>query len=105
KAPRAASARSSAGRCCAACWGRFSAARNVEKRALSAATYRGWGIAFAVLGVLTFSLRPILIKLSYAASPVTPTTLLFLRMVISLPFFLVIGWWLRREEPRLTQIG
>ena len=26
--------------------------KNVEKRALSAAAYRGWGIAFAVLGVL-----------------------------------------------------
>jgi drug/metabolite transporter (DMT)-like permease len=59
-------------------------------------------VAFAVLGVLTFSLRPILIKLSYAAHPVTPTTLLFLRMAISLPFFLAIAWWLRRQEPRLT---
>jgi drug/metabolite transporter (DMT)-like permease len=53
--------------------------------------------------VLTFSLRPILIKLSYAAHPVTPTTLLFLRMMISLPFFAVIGWWLRDQEPRLTR--
>ena len=64
--------------------------------------YRGWGIAFAVLGVLGFSLRPILIKLSYGAHPVSPTTLLFLRMTLSLPFFLAIGWWLRREEPRLS---
>ena len=47
-------------------------------------------------------MRPILIKLSYAAHPVTPTTLLFLRMMISLPFFLVIAWWLRGQEPRLT---
>ena len=47
-------------------------------------------------------MRPILIKLSYAAHPVTPTTLLFLRMMISLPFFLVIAWWLRAQEPRLT---
>lgn len=53
--------------------------------------------------MLTFSLRPILIKLAYAAAPVTPTTLLFLRMIISLPFFLVIGWWLRHEEPQLTR--
>ena len=70
---------------------------------LNAAAYRGWGIAFAVLGVLTFSFRPILIKLSYAAHPVTPITLLFLRMTISLPFFAVIGWWLRDQEPRLTR--
>src|SRR6185503_16047002 len=49
-----------------------------------------------------FSLRPILIKLSYAAHPITPTTLLFLRMMISLSFFLVIAWWLRGQYPRLT---
>jgi drug/metabolite transporter (DMT)-like permease len=69
---------------------------------LSAATYRAWGIAFAVAGTLAFSLRPILIKLSYAAAPVSPVTLLFLRMALSLPFFVAVGWWLRKEEPRLT---
>ncbi len=70
---------------------------------MTAAAYRGWGIAFAVVGVLAFSLRPILIKLSYAAHPVSPNTLLFLRMTLSLPFFLAVGWWLRRDEPRLTR--
>ncbi|HEY9531474.1 MAG TPA: DMT family transporter [Burkholderiales bacterium] len=65
-------------------------------------SYRAWGIAFAVIGVLAFSVRPILIKLSYAAHPVSPSTLLFLRMTLSLPFFLAIGWWLRRQEPRLA---
>ena len=69
---------------------------------MTPAAYRGWGIAFAVIGVLAFSLRPILIKLSYAAHPVSPTTLLFLRMTLSLPFVLVIGWWLRGQQPRLT---
>lgn len=69
---------------------------------MTPAAYRGWGIAFAVLGVLAFSLRPILIKLSYGAAPITPNTLLFLRMTLSLPFFLGIGWWLRGREPRLT---
>jgi drug/metabolite transporter (DMT)-like permease len=69
---------------------------------LTPAAYRAWGIGFAFFGVLAFSFRPILIKLSYAAYPVSPTTLLFLRMTLSLPFFLAIGWWLRRQEPRLT---
>ncbi|HET7668836.1 MAG TPA: DMT family transporter [Burkholderiales bacterium] len=64
--------------------------------------YASWGIAFAVVGTLAFSLRPILIKLSYAAAPVSPVTLLFLRMVLSLPFFIAVAWWLRREEPRLA---
>ena len=70
---------------------------------MTASGYRGWGITFAVIGVLAFSFRPILIKLSYAAHPVSPTTLLFLRMALSLPFFLAIGWWLRNQEPRLTR--
>ena len=65
-------------------------------------SYRGWGIACAVGGTLAFSLRPILIKLSYAAVPVSPITLIFLRMVLSLPFFLAVGWWLRTQEPRLS---
>ncbi|HEU4352526.1 MAG TPA: DMT family transporter [Burkholderiales bacterium] len=58
---------------------------------------------FALVGVLAFSFRPILIKLSYGVHPVSPVTLLFLRMTLSLPFFLAIGWWLRNQEPRLTR--
>jgi drug/metabolite transporter (DMT)-like permease len=65
--------------------------------------YRNWGIAFAVAGVLAFSLRPILIKLAYAAHPVSPTTLLFLRMTLSLPFFAAVGWWLRNRQPRISR--
>jgi drug/metabolite transporter (DMT)-like permease len=68
----------------------------------ASASYRSWGIAFGLVGVLAFSLRPILIKLSYAAYPVSPTTLLFLRMLLSLPFFAAVAFFLRREEPRLT---
>ena len=54
---------------------------------MSAGSYRTWGIVCALLGVLSFSFRPILIKLSYGAHPVSPNTLLFLRMALSLPFF------------------
>ncbi len=63
---------------------------------------RGWGVGFALVGVLAFSFRPILIKLAYAAHPVGPVTLLFLRMMLALPFFLVMAWWLRNATPRLT---
>ena len=69
---------------------------------MTAASYRGWGIAFGVVGVLAFSLRPILIKLAYAAHPVSPNTLLFLRMVMALPFFLAIAWWLRGSGKPLS---
>jgi drug/metabolite transporter (DMT)-like permease len=68
---------------------------------LSAGSYRAWGIAFALIGVLSFSFRPILIKLAYGAYPISPTTLFFLRMVISLPFFAVTAWWLRGAGVRL----
>jgi drug/metabolite transporter (DMT)-like permease len=69
---------------------------------LTGASYRTWGIVFALLGVLTFSFRPILIKLAYNAYPISPSTLFFLRMVISLPFFLATAWWLRGSGVRLT---
>jgi drug/metabolite transporter (DMT)-like permease len=65
-------------------------------------SYRTWGLIFALVGTLAFSFRPILIKLSYAAHPVSPVTMLFLRMALSVPFFLAVGWWLRHQEPRLT---
>ena len=60
--------------------------------------YRYWGIAFALAGTVSFAFRPILIKLAYGAAgahPVSATTLLFLRMMLSLPFFLAMAWWLR----------
>jgi drug/metabolite transporter (DMT)-like permease len=61
--------------------------------------YRLWGILFAFAGVVSFAFRPVLIKLCYAASPVSATTLLFLRMSLSLPFFLAMAWWFRGEKP------
>jgi drug/metabolite transporter (DMT)-like permease len=69
---------------------------------LSAAGYRAWGIAFALAGVVAFSFRPVLIKLAYAAWPIAPVTLLFLRMTIALPFFAAIAGWLGPREPRLA---
>jgi drug/metabolite transporter (DMT)-like permease len=66
---------------------------------LSPAAYRGWGILFALCGTIAFAFRPVLIKLGYEAAPVSATTLLFLRMPLSLPFFAAVAWWLRREPP------
>lgn len=65
----------------------------------ASSTYRFWGIAFALAGVVSFAFRPVLIKLCYAASPVSASTLLFLRMALSLPFFLAMAWWFRGEKP------
>jgi len=63
------------------------------------ASYRAVGVAMALMGVVCFSLRPVLIKLAYAYV-VDPVTLLALRMLFSLPFFLAAAAWAgRREHP------
>jgi drug/metabolite transporter (DMT)-like permease len=64
---------------------------------VTAPSYRAWGIALALAGVVTFSFRPILIKLAYAYVT-DPVTLLALRMVFSLPFFVAAALWLRRDS-------
>src|SRR5258706_797696 len=53
----------------------------------------------AIAGVVCFSLRPILIKLAYGYV-VDPVTLLALRMVFSLPFFLAAATWVGRDASR-----
>ncbi len=63
-------------------------------------------MAFAFAGIIGFSFRPIWIKLAYAVpapgGQVTPVTLLFLRMLLSLPFFAAVAFFLRKQESRLT---
>ena len=50
------------------------------------------GVALVVLGALGFSGKAVLIKLAYAYA-VDAATLLALRMLFSLPFFLAVGLW------------
>ena len=63
------------------------------------ARYRALGVAMGILGVVCFSLRPIFIKLAYTYV-VDPVTLLALRMVFSLPFFLAAAAWVGRDAAR-----
>ncbi len=56
------------------------------------ASYRIAGIVMAIVGVIAFSIRPVLIKLAYAYDA-DPVTLLALRMSISLPFFVGVAVW------------
>ena len=65
---------------------------------MAAVSYRAWGLVFALAGVAGFSFRPILIKLCYAAYPASPVTLLFLRMTLSLPIFILVAWLLSRQK-------
>jgi drug/metabolite transporter (DMT)-like permease len=51
------------------------------------------GPAFAVVGILGFSFKAILIKLAYSWAPIDAVTLLALRMIYSVPFFALMAWW------------
>jgi drug/metabolite transporter (DMT)-like permease len=62
-----------------------------------AAGYRAAGIGLAAAGVAMFSVRPILIKLAYGYVT-DPVTLLALRMLFSLPFFLAAAAWPRGQD-------
>lgn len=66
-----------------------------EKRS----AYLAVGLAFAIVGVVCFSLRPILIKLAYAYV-VDPVTLLALRMLFSVPFFIATALWSSQRAER-----
>jgi drug/metabolite transporter (DMT)-like permease len=59
------------------------------------ASYRAVGIALAAGAVVAFSFRPILIKLAYGYAR-DPVTLIALRMVFALPFFVTAALWQRR---------
>jgi hypothetical protein len=59
---------------------------------LSGAQQNRWvGPLCAVLGVLGFSFKAILIKLAYAAYAIDAVTLLALRMLYSAPFFVAMA--------------
>jgi drug/metabolite transporter (DMT)-like permease len=66
---------------------------------VTTSSYRAWGIALALVGVVAFSVRPILIKLAYAYVT-DPVTLIALRMVFSLPFFVATALWMRLRAAR-----
>lgn len=65
--------------------------------------YGAGGVVLALVGVLAFSLKAIVVKLIYRYH-VDPVTLLALRMVFALPFFVAAAWWANRGVivPRLT---
>ena len=66
---------------------------------MTTSSYRAWGLVLALVGVVAFSVRPILIKLAYAYVT-DPVTLIALRMLFSLPFFVAAAFWVRRDTAR-----
>ncbi len=70
-------------------------------------SYGAAGLALALVGVLAFSLKAIVVKLIYRYD-VDPVTLLALRMVFALPFFVAAAWWANRgvaAEPLTARDG
>ena len=64
---------------------------------------RVWpGLLLAVLGAIGFSGKAIIVKLAYRHG-VDAVTLLMFRMLLALPFFLVLAWWAGRGKPALTR--
>jgi drug/metabolite transporter (DMT)-like permease len=60
------------------------------------------GLALAIAGSVAFSGKAIIVKLAYRYG-VDAITLLMYRMLLALPFFLVIAWWSSRGKPALTR--
>jgi len=60
------------------------------------------GYGLVLLGALGFSAKAILIKLAYAANgEVDAITLMALRMLFALPFFLLVAIWHNKKTPAL----
>lgn len=64
------------------------------------------GLALAGLGAIAFSGKAIIVKLAYRHG-VDAVTLIMLRMLFALPFFVAMGWWAgrhnaQRQPPALT---
>jgi drug/metabolite transporter (DMT)-like permease len=59
------------------------------------------GLLLAVAGSIAFSGKAIIVKLAYRHG-VDAVTLVMLRMVFALPFFVLMAWWAGRGKARLT---
>jgi drug/metabolite transporter (DMT)-like permease len=66
------------------------------------ATPARWpGLALAMAGAIAFSGKAIIVKLAYRHG-VDAVTLIMLRMLFALPFFVALAWWAGRGRPALT---
>ena len=61
-------------------------------------------MALAVLGAVAFSGKAIIVKLAYQHG-VDAVTLIMLRMVFALPFFMAMAWWGSRKSPSSTPVA
>ncbi|MGH8061362.1 MAG: DMT family transporter [Pseudoxanthomonas sp.] len=62
------------------------------------------GVALALFGAVAFSGKAIIVKLGYRIGA-DAITLLALRMLVALPFFALMAWWVRRDTLRFRLRG
>lgn len=60
------------------------------------------GLALTIAGAIAFSGKAIIVKMAYRYPGVDAVSLIMLRMLMALPFFLVIVWW---TGPRARRMG
>jgi drug/metabolite transporter (DMT)-like permease len=60
------------------------------------------GVLLALAGSIAFSGKAIIVKLAYRYN-VDAVTLLMLRMLLALPFFVLMSWWASRGKAALTR--
>jgi drug/metabolite transporter (DMT)-like permease len=63
-----------------------------------------FGLALATVGAVAFSGKAIIVKLAYRHG-VDAVTLIMLRMLFALPFFLAMSWWASRKTPDHTPVA
>lgn len=68
-----------------------------EKQTPDAAKLLATGIILAMIGAIAFSGKAIIVKLAYRYG-VDAITLIMLRMVFALPFFLAMSWWAKKSK-------
>ena len=62
------------------------------------------GVFIAMLGAIAFSGKAIIVKLAYRHG-VDAVTLIMLRMVFALPFFLAMAWWAGRSRAGVDPVA
>lgn len=57
-----------------------------------------WGFVVTLVGAILFSTKAIFVKLAFAETNIDALSLLTLRMIFSLPFYLAAAWWVSRDS-------
>jgi drug/metabolite transporter (DMT)-like permease len=73
-----------------------------QNKAQAATKHIAYGVALALAGSIAFSGKAIIVKLGYRYGT-DAVTLLMLRMLMALPFFLLLSWWASRGKPALSR--